>query len=405
MASIDILSPPLLPVDHKHHGAWIAIAAAIGQAITLLCLLIRVYVRVIVSPPFGKDDIVLLAATISAFINNSLVYAGIHRGLGNSIELLSSDDSRYIQKVYLASDIFYLLALYLTKCCVLIIFLRLTPRKSHNIGTWITFGISTVWIIPAIFIISINCSLHLPWEDVADKCANLFSRWQFITALDIITEFAIFFIAIFILAELQMPVSRKLIVLSTFGSRLPLVAFALIRLQSLKGALASSNPSFDYINTAIWTQVGLHYSIVACTSFCLKPFMAAVSTNYGLGEGTSSGDNSTYARRNGYTPNHSYSTNNFPMKPLHKNKMLRSFESKSQRDEDQIRSGNSMFRRDGTDTLTMVTNERRIDGSSSMDSNDSTRMIIKKDVEYKIQFGPRTDLGTDLNAPGQSYRS
>ena len=43
-----------------------------------------------------------------------------------------------------------------------------------------------------------------------------------------------------------------------------------------------------------WTQAGLNYSIVACTSFCLKPFMAAVNTNYGNAAGTTSASNSRY---------------------------------------------------------------------------------------------------------------
>lgn len=65
MASAVELQPPLLIVDETHHGAWVAIAAAYGLTLTLVCLLIRLYVRTVVSPPFGIDDIVLLCATVS----------------------------------------------------------------------------------------------------------------------------------------------------------------------------------------------------------------------------------------------------------------------------------------------------------------------------------------------------
>lgn len=65
MASALDIQPPLLIVDETHHGAWVAIAAAYGLTLTLVCLLIRLYVRTVVSPPFGIDDIVLLFATVS----------------------------------------------------------------------------------------------------------------------------------------------------------------------------------------------------------------------------------------------------------------------------------------------------------------------------------------------------
>lgn len=67
MASDLDLQPPLLIVDDTHHGAWVAIAAGYGLTLTLVCLLIRVYVRVLISPPFGIDDLVLLGATVSRY--------------------------------------------------------------------------------------------------------------------------------------------------------------------------------------------------------------------------------------------------------------------------------------------------------------------------------------------------
>ena len=39
---------------------------------------------------------------------------------------------------------------------------------------------------------------------------------------------------------------------------------------------------------------------------------------------------------------------------------------------------------------TMVTNEPRHD-ADSVGSNDSTRMIIRKDVTYTVEYGHRTD--------------
>jgi hypothetical protein len=57
-------SPPFETIDDKHHAGIIIITAAICLVISLVSLLIRVYVRKFLSPPWGSDDIILLGATV-----------------------------------------------------------------------------------------------------------------------------------------------------------------------------------------------------------------------------------------------------------------------------------------------------------------------------------------------------
>lgn len=57
-------SPPFEVVDEYHHGAWIIITAALGLMLSLVCFLIRLYVRFMLIPPFARDDFVLLGATV-----------------------------------------------------------------------------------------------------------------------------------------------------------------------------------------------------------------------------------------------------------------------------------------------------------------------------------------------------
>lgn len=57
-------SPPFEVVDEYHHGAWIIITAALGLVVSLVCFLIRLYVRLMLIPPFARDDFVLLGATV-----------------------------------------------------------------------------------------------------------------------------------------------------------------------------------------------------------------------------------------------------------------------------------------------------------------------------------------------------
>lgn len=57
-------APPFETVDDKHHSAWVIITAAIELSVSLVCLLIRIYVRLFLSPPFGLSDSIVVLATV-----------------------------------------------------------------------------------------------------------------------------------------------------------------------------------------------------------------------------------------------------------------------------------------------------------------------------------------------------
>ncbi|KAL4988634.1 hypothetical protein BDW68DRAFT_187109 [Aspergillus falconensis] len=276
-------SPPFQVVDDLHHGAWIIIVTALGLVLSLVSFLIRLYVRLALHPPFGKDDYVLLGATIIAVIQATLLFEACARGLGTSIGLLDGGDIHIIQVLVITSDILYLITLYTTKCCVVGIYLRLTPQKLHKRASWGTLLLCTLWVVPAILILSVNCGLNTPWKGTGGQCENLLPRWQFIVALDITTELILFGLAVFLLAGLFMPVRRKFTIAFAFIFRLPMIIFAILHIYYLHQSLTSPNPTLDAVPSLIWGQVELNYALVACSVFCMRPFMAAVSTNYGRG--------------------------------------------------------------------------------------------------------------------------
>ncbi|KAJ5383430.1 hypothetical protein N7517_001341 [Penicillium concentricum] len=274
-------SPPFEVVDDLHHGAWVIITAAMGLVVSLACFLIRVYVRLMLIPPFARDDWVLLGATAVAVVQSSLVFYACSRGFGTSTSLLKDGRLDQIQALIATSDIIALIIIYLSKCCVVAIYLRLTPQKPHNRASWATLALCTAWVIPAIFIVLVNCELNTPWRNDSGQCHNLYIRWQFIAAVDVITELLLFLLAVILLKGLFMSVRRKLAVGFAFIFRFPLIIFSLVHISTLHTALNNEDTTLAAVEPTVWMQVELHYALVACSVFCLRPFMAAVSTNYG----------------------------------------------------------------------------------------------------------------------------
>ncbi|KAL4788297.1 hypothetical protein BJX76DRAFT_353325 [Aspergillus varians] len=423
-------SPPFQVVDDLHHGAWVIITVALGLVLSIVSLLIRLYVRLALNPPLGKDDYVLLGATIVAIIQTSLLFAACSEGLGTSIDLLEEREVNRVQVLIVTSDILYLLTLFTTKCCVIGIYLRLTPQKLHNRASWATLALCTLWVIPAIFIIAVNCGLNRPWKGTGGQCENLvrpptpnirdgkegswlmislppiqLARWQFIVALDIATELILFGLAVVLLAGLFMSMKRKMTIAFAFIFRLPMIAFAVLHIYCLQRDIDSRDPTLKAVPSIIWAQVELNYALIACSVFCLQPFITAVSTNYGTAGDSTLEESSRNASRS-------------------KSAVSKSGEASASGGA--MRVGNktvtSGFGGLGGDISTytgggkgMKTHERKVVVQSpatdeielmeqrSRGGDGSAKMIIRKDVQYTVEYDGVESPGAGLHNKGEYW--
>ncbi|EFR03766.1 hypothetical protein MGYG_06765 [Nannizzia gypsea CBS 118893] len=277
-------SPPLLALDSTHRGSLVVIAGAIAGAVTLTGLLIRLYIHLAINPHYGRDDYFLLGAAVVAFCQSILVFVSVSKGYGTSADLINLKDLVVLRRAFFSSEILYLVTLYLAKCCVICIFLKLTPKKTHNRATLGALVYCTLWVIGSIMTVGINSGVldRTTLRAVSvSYCKLKLNKWRGIVSFDVLSEIIIFILAVHLIQELQMRFRTKAVVLSAFAARLPLIALAIIRLHYLNKCGAQTNLTLDLVDSSVWTQISLNYSVIACTIFALKPFTAAVSTNYG----------------------------------------------------------------------------------------------------------------------------
>jgi hypothetical protein len=60
-------SPPATVISLNDHSGWLVITTAIGLCVVLVFYAIRIYIRTVISPRFGRDDAVLSLATVHVF--------------------------------------------------------------------------------------------------------------------------------------------------------------------------------------------------------------------------------------------------------------------------------------------------------------------------------------------------
>jgi hypothetical protein len=205
--------------------------------------------------------------------------------------------------------------------------------------------------------------------------------------------------AVYLLYALQMPLLKRLAIMFAFALRLAVIVPAAFRLHYLSEALNSSDFTLDITYEAVCKQIEIASAIIAATLPCLRPFIVATATNYGApaeGHKTKNGSyNKAYGRsgssnkssRGDRKQSHTgFSLTNLTRKlgsGLHSEKNSTSFTA----------SGDNSGPTYGTDsngkyTATVVAS-RTVRDTRSIESSESKQMIIRRDVEYAVEYDSR----------------
>ncbi|KAL1898251.1 hypothetical protein Sste5346_003658 [Sporothrix stenoceras] len=284
MADNTTVLPPLKAVTDTDQGGILAITASLGLVFGVISLLIRTYVRIECRATFGKDDYAAFFSMVIALIQGVLIFLAIANGFGKIVADLTPDAILTWQRDLYISDIFFLIGMWLTKSSIALLLMRLSRDPSHSVMARILLAASAVYFVVSLFVVTIRCDLSQPWNDSVDGCsATTYARWAAVTAMDILTEIALFIGGVWLVRDLQLPWSKKSVVVIAYGLRLPVVLVAAVRLYYLHKSLYSNDESLHGILAYVCTQIELSYAVIATTMPCLKPFMSALNTGYGGG--------------------------------------------------------------------------------------------------------------------------
>lgn len=230
--------PPFAVVTPDDHAAWIIIAAAVGMFCSLFFGAIRFGVRKFVAPKFGLDDYTLAGATLLMVIQTAIILGACTNGLGKAVDLLSLAAQERVQSMYYVSNLFFILALGLSKVSVGFFLKRLSRAKHHNLVYNIGMGLIGAWTFASFLALALQCNLGQPWTIVGESCgtgvvssivSNTFRyfltemqlrRWQVIAAFDILSEVMLVGMAVYLVWALQTSWEAKAVVICVFAFRL-----------------------------------------------------------------------------------------------------------------------------------------------------------------------------------------
>lgn len=202
-------SAPANVISASDRGGWLAITNGIVLVIIVVFLALRMFKLHPLLTAITYDDVTITTAAVrlvhvprkrstrlmSAFkvlaiVQIVLNFTAIARGFGKIMNSLDSEALMRIEKVLLApwsssklkadhyyttyaSDLLYLVSLCLSKISALLLALRLSPDRLHQLTTYGVLVLTTVLFMLSILLIALSCNLSRPWSRSTVACKDL----------------------------------------------------------------------------------------------------------------------------------------------------------------------------------------------------------------------------------------
>lgn len=191
----------------------------------------------------------------------------VKNGLGRDIWTLQAHQITNVLFYYYLGEVFYVVALGISKVSILFLYLRVFPSKTFRILTYSVMGLSVAYTIAFFFATTFQCwPLSLAWTqwDGLHKgtCNNIHLQGWIAAAINIFLDALVMVLPMKHLAKLNMSLKKKLMVMSMFSVGIFVIAVSVIRLYSLIHFANTQNITWNYVDAGLWSLIEIDVSIV-----------------------------------------------------------------------------------------------------------------------------------------------
>ncbi|KAI5458829.1 hypothetical protein BGZ63DRAFT_52695 [Mariannaea sp. PMI_226] len=246
--------------------------------IAILACFVRSGTKIHMIKRLRLDDTLAVLATVFAIGQSITVFAACESGLGKPFDKLSTSKIDTFFKTQYAANAMFIASVLCAKFSGTI-GLRMMSRNSHK---WIILTCEVViglWGFSALFVNFFQCQLPTPW-DYSDRhrCINRSAFWTYYSAANIATDIAIVAIMVENARKIHTSWSKKILVISVFGSRIFVVPAAVVQIIYSNRAFASDDFTFSSWEAAITVQLVQCLAIFTVCVPNLKPFLDSLES-------------------------------------------------------------------------------------------------------------------------------
>ncbi|KAK5656011.1 hypothetical protein OQA88_5149 [Cercophora sp. LCS_1] len=271
-----VTDDPVINAESQSGTIWaICIAFSIGS---IVFLGLRLYTRFTLLRCAGPDDYTIIIAELFALLTALGASMEARHGLGRHSWTISADDIFEQMKWLYFKIIVYNTCTNLIKVSFLLQFRRLfIGEKTQRVCNYGLIFIG-IWTVVQILILSLSClPLTAIVPSMKDRCLPVDPTWFLSSAMNIVTDFAIFLIPIPSLISLRTSNRRqKALLLLVFGLGFFVCIISIIRISYLSLRTRSKDSFWTSPTPVNWSIVELHCGVICSCLATLRPFLRKV---------------------------------------------------------------------------------------------------------------------------------
>ncbi|SCV36049.1 related to integral membrane protein [Fusarium fujikuroi] len=265
-------------ITDSNKSPLIQVLSLMFLVIAILSCLVRTGTKLYMIKTLRVDDVLIIVATVLAACQTATVFNACEHGLGQHFDVLSASDRDTFFKGQYATNTMLIASLL---CCKLsgTMSLRIMAPKSQK---WIIIACEAVvgvWGVTALLVNFFQCQPPTPWlYGDNDKCINLKAFWTYYSTANIITDIVIVIIMAENVVKIQTSWSKKILVMSVFGSRIFVTPAIAAQIHYSNKAFDSADHSFSIWPASITIQL---VQCLAILTVCLpnfKPFLDSLES-------------------------------------------------------------------------------------------------------------------------------
>ncbi|KAH7178943.1 hypothetical protein DER46DRAFT_622476 [Fusarium sp. MPI-SDFR-AT-0072] len=249
---------------------------AFMMVIAIMAATLRIVTRVTTVGSLSLDDRLVAASTVLAIIQSVIVIFEGSAGLGKR-DGLHNDQISFILKSQYASDVLFIIVIFLTKISATRTIRIMAPRERQRM-ILATEVVIVLWALGSIIASLFACSLPKTWDYIHGQCFDRALFWTLFDVINILTDIAITGTLIDMFKSIQASRSKRTLVIGVFGCRVIINPAIICHIYYFRKATNLNNPTFDGWTSTVIVQVIQCLSIlVTCVPF-LKPFMDSLES-------------------------------------------------------------------------------------------------------------------------------
>ena len=154
-----------MPIFHLEPGpAYLLLLALTSAFYLLLVFAIRLFLRLKVNGPFGKDDWACALSTFFGLVYSIVVVVQVFLGFGSALRHLSPAEKNTMAIIGWVNGICLTFAGYFSKMSACFMLARMTKTREHLAVAYGLMAAMTMWMLQAQISTVFQCKYPRPWD-------------------------------------------------------------------------------------------------------------------------------------------------------------------------------------------------------------------------------------------------